>query len=60
MTQIDSNTCVHYWVIESANGPVSLGVCQKCQERRHFHNYSPDISGENRWGQRKQQITLKK
>jgi len=58
MTQIDSNTCVHYWVIESANGPVSLGVCQRCQERRHFHNFI--VPPENRWGQRKEQITLRR
>ena len=30
--------CTHHWVIESANGPLSEGVCQRCGERREFAN----------------------
>ena len=33
-----SATCAHHWVIESANGPLSEGVCQRCGERREFKN----------------------
>ena len=32
-------TCSHHWVIESAAGPVSSGVCQTCGEVREFENY---------------------
>jgi hypothetical protein len=30
--------CTHHWVIESANGPSSGGVCQRCGETREFKN----------------------
>ena len=30
--------CTHHWVIDSANGPVSRGVCKLCQEVREFGN----------------------
>ena len=31
--------CMHYWVIQPADGPVSPGVCQNCGETREFKNY---------------------
>ncbi len=31
--------CRHYWVIEPATGPTSLGVCQSCREAKEFKNY---------------------
>jgi hypothetical protein len=30
--------CLHYWVIEPPNGPLSQGVCRVCQEIREFKN----------------------
>jgi hypothetical protein len=33
--------CTHHWVIESANGPTSLGRCKLCGGRREFFN-DPD------------------
>ncbi len=30
--------CQHYWVIETPNGSVSVGVCKFCREERHFNN----------------------
>ena len=33
--------CSHHWVIEPPSGPVSLGVCQDCQETREFKNSIP-------------------
>ena len=33
------STCSHHWVIESAAGPVSPGICQTCGEVREFTNY---------------------
>ncbi len=34
-------TCRHYWIIESAHGPVSRGVCKICGAERQFHNSWP-------------------
>ena len=39
--------CRHHWLIESAEGPTSLGVCQFCHEAREFKN-SVD-TGEDGW-----------
>lgn len=30
--------CRHYWVIESASGPTSYGVCKFCGAARAFYN----------------------
>jgi len=30
--------CVHHWVIEPANGPVSEGRCKRCEVTRDFSN----------------------
>ncbi|MDA0265155.1 MAG: hypothetical protein O3A93_14100 [Chloroflexi bacterium] len=30
--------CQHHWVIETARGPVSWGVCQVCHEGKEFKN----------------------
>ena len=34
-----SAVCVHHWVIDAPSGPVSLGSCKLCGERREFRNY---------------------
>lgn len=34
--------CEHHWEIELANGPMSLGVCRVCGEKKEFHNYLSD------------------
>ena len=36
-------TCRHHLVIETANGPVSWGVCQVCHEGKEFRNSIGDI-----------------
>lgn len=36
--------CRHYWIIESAGGPTSRGVCKICGEEREFHNSWTDAS----------------
>jgi len=33
---LDRPSCVHHWHIEECNGPVAVGVCQICGERRNF------------------------
>jgi hypothetical protein len=30
--------CQHHWIIESPNGPVSMGVCKLCGVRSEFKN----------------------
>ena len=30
--------CVHHWLIPTANGPTSLGVCGKCKMEKAFYN----------------------
>ncbi len=32
----------HHWIIESANGPTSRGVCKLCGAEKEFDNLSPD------------------
>jgi len=36
--------CAHHWVIDRPNGPVSEGVCQRCDEKREFTNSTEPIS----------------
>ena len=40
--------CCHFWVIESAAGPISQGVCQFCGMKRNFDNYLTDCLKENK------------
>ena len=37
-------TCHHYWVIEVANGPRSVGTCKYCDETREFLNAFPTFN----------------
>ena len=30
----ERRTCSHHWVIQPADGPLSLGVCKFCRETR--------------------------
>jgi len=36
--QDSSVDCVHYWIIESANGPTSWGRCKRCGNYDKFQN----------------------
>ena len=38
--------CRHYWLIEPANSPVSLGICRFCFQSREFKN---SINGDWDW-----------
>ena len=37
--EVNTPECAHYWIIEPANGPVSIGVCQVCQGVKGFKNF---------------------
>ena len=39
-------SCVHYWIIEPADGPVSRGTCHICLEVRDFKNFVNDYGSE--------------
>ena len=30
--------CPHHWVIDTPNGPTSVGTCKRCGERQEFVN----------------------
>ena len=36
--------CGHYWVIEVANGPTSVGECKFCGMKKEFYNAFPDFN----------------
>lgn len=38
---ITKDSCRHYWIIESARGPTSRGVCKFCGAEKEFHNAWP-------------------
>ncbi len=38
--------CRHHWVIESASGPTSDGICRLCGVRKQFKNYLENAA----WG----------
>ena len=39
--------CCHYWIIETASGPVSRGECQICHEVRDFRNSVFDMDRDS-------------
>ena len=39
--------CCHHWVIETAYGPDSVGMCKNCLETREFKNSIDDWSFDN-------------
>ena len=53
--------CVHHWVIEPANGPVSEGRCKRCEVTRDFSNsvwadsqhitLAKEVSERRKWNQ---------
>jgi hypothetical protein len=45
---VSSAGCVHYWVIESPQGPVSKGICKHCGATSEFMNYMPYPSWEGK------------
>ena len=54
--------CVHYWMIATADGPLSHGQCQHCGEEREFKNFvggmdwSLDSAAANREQQRQRRL----
>jgi hypothetical protein len=42
------NQCRHHWIIDSAEGPLSKGVCKHCGAENYFHNSFSGPSNEGR------------
>ena len=42
--QKEEQKCHHFWVIDVANGPTSLGKCKFCGEKREFLNAFPSFN----------------
>lgn len=42
--QAQQPACGHYWVIDAANGPTSIGICKFCGEKKEFYNAFPDFN----------------
>ncbi len=45
---MEETLCQHHWVIETAIGPTSKGVCQRCGMEKEFEN-SPIYSDWPEW-----------
>ncbi len=58
-TEIIESDCNHHWVIESPNGPTSVGRCRACGEIREFKNSIQITSWESEGNhvQRSQTLT---
>ncbi len=39
-----TNDCVHHWIIATAAGPISSGICKLCGESREFSNSLPEAN----------------
>ena len=40
--EVVEEACRHHWVIETADGPTSRGVCRRCGMVKEFMNSIPD------------------
>ena len=38
--------CPHHWVIDTPNGPTSIGTCKMCGERQEFVNSLGSVGWE--------------
>jgi len=50
-----ATACRHYWYIEAADGPTSIGICRICGEKKEFHN---SWSGSGYMGKDSQVLAL--
>ena len=45
--KIKEKDCVHYWIIDFPDGPVSTGKCKYCGTVREFFNCLENIELQN-------------
>jgi hypothetical protein len=48
--KVEEPACHHFWVIEVANGPRSVGKCKVCGKTKEFFNAFPDFNPMRRKG----------
>ena len=48
--RIPKEECNHHWIIETANGPTSRGVCKLSGAEQEFYNWLPEIPVWHRGG----------
>ncbi|SVB69389.1 uncharacterized protein METZ01_LOCUS222243 [marine metagenome] len=41
-----SELCPHHWVIDTPNGPTSIGTCKMCGEKQEFVNSLMSVGWE--------------
>ena len=41
-----SGMCPHHWVIDTPNGPTSVGTCKMCGEKQEFMNSLMSVGWE--------------
>ena len=41
-----SELCSHHWVIDTPNGPTSIGTCKMCGEKQEFVNSLMSVGWE--------------
>ena len=41
-----SGMCPHHWVIDTPNGPTSVGTCKMCGEKQEFVNSLMSVGWE--------------
>jgi len=55
----EDGQCRHHWLIESPEGPISMGICKLCGAQKEFRNSASDFLWEDdpmselshgRWG----------
>lgn len=46
-SEISQKDCVHYWIIDFPDGPVSTGRCKLCGMEREFFNCLDNIELQN-------------
>lgn len=45
--EIEEENCVHYWIIDFPEGPVSTGECKYCGKVKRFFNSLDSLELEN-------------
>ncbi len=58
--EANGSDCEHFWMIESPNGPTSMGTCRNCGEKSEFRNSMPGSGWDRESPQAKRARQLSK
>jgi len=45
--EVKEKDCIHYWIIDFPEGPISTGVCKHCGIEKNFFNSLDNIELQN-------------